>query len=104
MKFQDEYEYVSDDGVVYDVEVEVLKTENAKVVVKSLLITDGLGNDVDENSELYENIKLDAMDRDYDIEVHSNDFDFYQSQLNGEDESINCGGRIERVNGIGKLY
>ena len=79
MTFRDEYEYEVD-GQTFYVEVEGEKFEEDSYIyteITSVLICDETGQTVDSDNEHYLEIYRDAKERDYDIELHSRDFDYY---------------------------
>lgn len=79
MKFSDEFE-VEVAGNTYYVNVEGRKArQDTKIVndIEFIEIHDELGELVDVDHENYEEVYQDALDREYEFEVHSANFDYY---------------------------
>lgn len=76
MEFMEEYEYQAINGGLYDVSLKV-ELRAGEYLVKELTITDALGNVVDEEDEVYDEIVLDVRDREYAVELHETNFDYY---------------------------
>lgn len=77
MYFNDEYE-LELDGETFCVEVEgdtYLEEGVQFYELDSVSISDEIGNSLDEEHPKYDAVKQDALDRAYEVEIHSRDFD-----------------------------
>lgn len=79
MNFSDEYEYELD-GFTYYVSVSGQMRNIEGHIVPDLdfiQIYDDMGELVDVGHDHYEIIYQDALDREYELELHTTDFDYY---------------------------
>lgn len=84
MFFRDEYEHVGSDGLIYLFEVEGVKhcdEEGSFTEIVSLSIADESGNAIDTDHDMYEALKEEAFERDYELEHHGTSFDYYDGVL-----------------------
>lgn len=85
MNFQDEFEYVAQDDNTYDVEVSGCKyLENGQIVIQIDHVTayDSYGNTVDDDTDVYSEIKVEAQNRDYDADIMQNDYAYCDADIN----------------------
>ena len=75
--YKDEFEFEATDGNTYYVSVDF----NGYGEVLGYEVKDGIGEDVSEDSSIFEEIKEEIDNREYKPEVHSVTFDFYEQQL-----------------------
>lgn len=80
MQFNDEFEFETKDGNVYDVEV-TGKLTSEGTTVEEVQIFDSLGNLLDDEHDDYAEVHVEAMSREYEPEVHSSDFDHYETNM-----------------------
>lgn len=79
MIFRDDYEYEVG-GQTYYIEVEgtqVIEDDELFTEVNAISITDEAGNILDEEHEHYSEIFRDAQEREYEVEEHNTNFDYY---------------------------
>ena len=80
MRFKEEFEYEIS-GSVYCVSVSG-QLVGYESIVDDVIITDHLGEQLEESHKHYDEIHSFAVEKEYDIEIHTADFDYY-----GEDDT-----------------
>jgi hypothetical protein len=84
--FKDEFELELNGNTFY---VEVEGDASDGIEVTDVKIFDDFGHPVDDTHEYYDDIYNEAVIRDYEVEEHSRDFDYYNHDFNSflkEDE------------------
>lgn len=77
MLFKDEYEDIID-GQTFFVEVEGVALGNGEYKFNNILFTDGMGDTVEDDHPLFEALQDRLFSREFELEVHSTDFDYYE--------------------------
>lgn len=86
--FNDEFEMTASDGKTYYIEVDGAKfSENGQVFteINQITVHDESGMLFDEDNDIMREISEEAFDRDYEVEVHSRDMDYYSGIAEDED-------------------
>ena len=79
MEFHDEFE-VETNGRTYSVEVEGEMFQD-DFELRTITIMDELGQIVGDENTDFEEVYNEAQFRDYEIELHTTDFDYYEREL-----------------------
>jgi hypothetical protein len=82
--FQIEFEHEASNGQVYCIEVEGNKffDEESFTEISSLVIHDEIGNEIDSSDPIYNELHTEAFEREYEVEIHNSNFDYYDSVEN----------------------
>lgn len=82
MKHSDEFEFVASDENSYNVKVFL-----DEGLVESFSVYDEMGEEIDSDHLMFDEISGEVYNREYKVENHSNSFDFYDQQLDHFDKS-----------------
>lgn len=80
MNFNDEFEYEANDDQLFYVEVQG-EVSDGETHIQEVTISDGV-NKIESDHPLFEEIYAEALNREYEPEVHGRDFDYYDSDFN----------------------
>ena len=80
MKFREEFEHEIE-GKIYNVEVSGEAVTDYSVEIETVRVTDGLGNELEEDDPDFLIAREEAENRDYDLELHNTDFDTYDQYI-----------------------
>lgn len=84
MYFSDEFEYEATNGMTFYIEVDGEAFDEHGEVFKEIK-TISISNDdgeIDNTHECYNEVVNEVHNRDYEVEVHSSDFEYYNDDVN----------------------
>jgi hypothetical protein len=86
MKFNDDFEFEASTGEVFYLSVvgeKFIEDGQIYTEIMSVEAADESGDLVEQDHPLMSEINEEAQYRDYDIEIHSSDFDYYENAYSG---------------------
>lgn len=86
MYFQQDFEFEASNGLNYFIEVEgekFFEGTEAFTELDTVTIHDEQGNRIDASDSIFEELNSEAFDRDYEVEIHHTDNNYYGTHEEG---------------------